>query len=158
MKAIIAVEKNGGIGLNGYLPWKVNEDMQYFKKMTTGGTVIMGNRTWKSLPSKLKDRVNIVICSDAEHVIDREVICITNHVDFTIGYIALMDKKSWVIGGMTTLKSSIKYIDEIHLSRIDEEFLCNEYFDVSILDGFVCESTVQLSDKVTVEIYKRGEN
>src|SRR5574343_394954 len=110
MKAIIAVEKNGGIGLNGYLPWKVNEDMQYFKKMTTGGTVIMGNRTWKSLPSRLKDRVNIVICSDAEHVIDREVICITNQVNFTIG------------------------------------------------DGFVCESTVQFSDKVTVEIYKRGDN
>jgi thymidylate synthase len=51
-----------GIGYNNTIPWKIKEDMEFFKIKTSGGTVIMGSQTWKSLPKKfLPNRLNIVI-------------------------------------------------------------------------------------------------
>ena len=59
---IWAQEKNGGIGKNGKLPWNIPEDLQNFKKITLGSTILMGRKTWDSLPFKpLPDRRNIIL-------------------------------------------------------------------------------------------------
>ncbi len=50
------------IGLDGQLPWRVKNDMKWFKNITTGGVVIMGRKTWESIGMKpLTDRINIVV-------------------------------------------------------------------------------------------------
>ena len=58
---IVAVASNGGIGRNGALPWRLPEDMRRFRTLTTGHAVIMGRRTWESLPRALPQRQNIVV-------------------------------------------------------------------------------------------------
>ena len=59
---IWAQDGNGGIGKNGKLPWHVSEDLKNFKKITLNSTVIMGRKTWESLPVKpLPNRENIVL-------------------------------------------------------------------------------------------------
>jgi len=61
---IAAVAKNGVIGQGNALPWHLPEDMQHFKALTTGHTVIMGRKTWESLPPRfrpLPQRRNIVV-------------------------------------------------------------------------------------------------
>lgn len=64
ISAIVAVDNNWGIGFNGDLLEHIPEDLKYFKELTTGGTVIMGRKTWDSLPKKpLPNRLNIVITS-----------------------------------------------------------------------------------------------
>jgi len=62
---IVARSLNNVIGLDGRLPWNEPEDMKYFKELTEGSTVIMGRRTWESLPGDgpLPNRRNIVISS-----------------------------------------------------------------------------------------------
>ena len=63
---VVAVAKNGVIGKNGALPWRLPEDMQRFKALTLGKPVIMGRKTWESLPKKpLPGRANIVLTHDA---------------------------------------------------------------------------------------------
>ena len=59
-KAIVAVSKNGVIGKDGGLPWKLSEDLKWFKKITMGHTVLMGRKTWESLPFPLPGRKNWV--------------------------------------------------------------------------------------------------
>ena len=60
--AIVAVDNNWGIGYNGDLLEKIPEDMKYFKELTTNSVVVMGRKTWDSLPKKpLPNRTNIVI-------------------------------------------------------------------------------------------------
>ena len=64
ISAIVAVDNNWGIGYNGDLLEKIPEDMKYFKELTTNNVVIMGRKTWDSLPKKpLPNRTNIVITS-----------------------------------------------------------------------------------------------
>lgn len=61
---VAAALPSRGIGINGTLPWRLKREMQYFREVTTGGVVIMGRRTWESIPARfrpLKDRLNVVI-------------------------------------------------------------------------------------------------
>src|SRR5438046_9901098 len=58
---IAAVASNGVIGIDGRLPWRLPDDLKHFRALTTGHTVIMGRRTWESLPRALPDRQNIVV-------------------------------------------------------------------------------------------------
>ena len=59
---IWAQDTNGGIGKNGKLPWHISEDLKKFKSLTYNSTVIMGRKTWDSLPIKpLPNRRNFVL-------------------------------------------------------------------------------------------------
>ena len=61
---IAARARNGAIGKDGTLPWHLPEDLKFFKRETLGGAIIMGRRTWESLPFRpLKDRLNLVVTS-----------------------------------------------------------------------------------------------
>lgn len=70
---IAAHDRNRAIGKEGGIPWHIPEDLAMFKRETLGGALIMGRRTWESLPVKpLKNRLNIVVSRDrglAEHVV-----------------------------------------------------------------------------------------
>ena len=69
---IVAVDSNNGIGLNNKLPWIIREDLNFFKMMTTGkknNVVIMGRKTWESIPEKYKplaNRFNIILSNTLE--------------------------------------------------------------------------------------------
>ena len=62
---IVAIAQNNAIGKDNDLLWHISEDLKYFKKITNAKTVLMGRKTWESLPFKpLKNRINIVACVD----------------------------------------------------------------------------------------------
>lgn len=69
---IAARDRNGAIGKDNTIPWHAPEDLAMFQRETLGGAIIMGRRTWESLPVRpLKNRLNIVVSADpalAEHV------------------------------------------------------------------------------------------
>ena len=68
---IVARAQNGAIGKDGTIPWHAPEDLAFFQRETTGGAVIMGRRTWESLPYKpLKNRLNLVISSKLDAQVD----------------------------------------------------------------------------------------
>jgi len=59
---VVAIADNGVIGKDGGIPWHISEDMKRFKAMTMGHTVVMGRKTWDSLPKKpLPGRTNVVV-------------------------------------------------------------------------------------------------
>jgi dihydrofolate reductase len=64
---IVAVAENGVIGASGTIPWRVKSDVQRLKAMTMGKPVIMGRKTFESLPRPLPGRTNIVITRDASY-------------------------------------------------------------------------------------------
>jgi dihydrofolate reductase len=61
---VVAMAENRAIGHGGDLPWRLHSDMRYFRKITMGKPVIMGRRTFKSLPRVLDGRLNIVLSRD----------------------------------------------------------------------------------------------
>src|SRR5690606_7264798 len=69
----VARARDGAIGKQGTIPWRAPEDLAFFQRETTGGAVIMGRRTWESLPVRpLKNRLNIVVSS---HSPDAPLVC-----------------------------------------------------------------------------------
>lgn len=99
MKAIIATNNLGYIGLNGQLPWKSSEDLEHFKELTMGGKLLVGYNTSKLLP-KLPGR-EIIIDDDNNPNINYEEI-------------------DWCIGGKLTYEKHCHRFTELHISHIDD--------------------------------------
>jgi len=143
---ILACTVEGGIGYNNQIPWNIPEDLKLFKKITTDincyvkkNAVIMGRKTWESLPLKpLKDRINIIITSKPSLIEKGDNIHSFN--DFNQALIFCDDNiyidKVFVIGGKSLYDICLndsrfsRNIDSIHLSIIKEKAKCDTYIDL----------------------------
>lgn len=114
---IAAVGKNNELGKNGDLIWHFREDMQFFKKTTTGATVIMGRKTFESLPKALPNRRNIVITGNTDYTVQgAEVVgSIEEALEVT------KSDKVFIIGGASIYKALLPHADTIFLTEIDAE-------------------------------------
>lgn len=114
---IAAVGKNNELGKKGDLIFHIKEDMQFFKETTTGHTVVMGFKTWESLPKKLPNRKNIVVSFEEIEGPDE---CVTDLVQF-IKDNENTDEEIFVIGGGTIYAQFIDHAKRIYLTEIDGE-------------------------------------
>ena len=67
---VAAVARNGFIGKDGALPWRISEDMQRYRRVTMGKVVVMGRKTWESIPAKfrpLPGRINVVVTRNPDY-------------------------------------------------------------------------------------------
>jgi dihydrofolate reductase len=151
MKAILACEKNGGIGYKGSMPWpKQEKDLARFKELTLNKTILMGRGTWEStgMPKPLPNRKNIVFSQQNLNLPDgveqRELFDKIDDVD-------------WVIGGAKMIELVWDYIDEFHLSHIRSEYECDTHLDLTRLreDFILTRSQICLTHNY--EIWKRKE-
>ena len=114
MKGIlVAVSPEGIIGKNNSIPWHYSADLKRFKRLTTGNTVIMGRKTWESLPIKpLPNRRNIVITRNSIEEID----CFRSIDD------ALQTCKGdvWFIGGAGIYEEAMKKADLIDMTLVPD--------------------------------------
>ncbi len=120
---IFARAANGVIGNKGTLPWHLPEDMAHFKRTTMGCPVIMGRKTWDSLPPKfrpLPGRLNIVITRQANWHIDGAV-----RADSVAQAIALCppDGDIWVIGGAEIYALTLPLAATAVVTEIDTDFV-----------------------------------
>lgn len=112
---IVAIGEDGAIGKNGDLIWKIPEDLKRFKSLTTGHPVIMGRKTWESLPKRpLPNRRNIVITHQKNYVADgAEVVnSVSEAIDLT------REEEPFIIGGAEIYKTAMPYITHFHLTKI----------------------------------------
>ena len=77
---IACIGKNRELGKNGELVFRIKEDMQFFKEVTMGHKVLMGRKTWDSLPEKLSGRTNIVVSRNPVEGADETVTSLTKFV------------------------------------------------------------------------------
>lgn len=112
---IVATDKNGCIGKNNTLPFSSKKDMAHFKNMTTGKDIIMGSKTWDSLPFKpLPNRKNIIITRADLRYFDtsNENIVHVNSLEHALN----ISKDPFIIGGGQIYTEAEKYADIIYLT------------------------------------------
>lgn len=110
--AIVAADLNWGIGSDGQLLEHIPEDMKFFKEKTVGHPVIMGRKTWESLPKRpLTDRENIVISSTIEGGKSLEEI-----KDWI--YNLDEDEDAYIIGGGQIYNALLHLCDKVYITRI----------------------------------------
>ena len=113
---VYAVSRNGVIGLKGDLPWRLSSDLKHFKAVTIGKPVIMGRKTWDSLPRKpLPGRTNIVITRHRDWKADAALVA--HDVQ---GAVALAGDvpEICVIGGAEIFKAFLPLASRIYLTRV----------------------------------------
>lgn len=123
--AIVAIDNNWGIGYDGELLERIPEDMKYFRELTMDNIVIMGRKTWDSLPGVLRRRINIVISSKLW--LDGSVAYTTSmeHVQDTLHQLrigeAYCNKDIFIIGGGSIYEQLLPYCDTVFLTHIGKD-------------------------------------
>ena len=141
---VVAVDTNGCIGKANSIPWHLPEDLKHFKELTLNQIVIMGRRTFESLPNgPLKNRLNIVISSQPDFIYNNTNVIITNMnnvfdvIDKNISLYTNINRKVFIIGGSQIYNLFINYCSKVHItSLIDYHAHGDRYFDKSLLDNF----------------------
>ena len=133
--AIAAMDEARVIGCNNDLPWHLPEDMRRFKQLTTGHAVLMGRRTYESLPDKVRPlpgRLNLVLSSDPEQLELRNAPCFPS-VDRLLeivetGQLELPSQTVWVIGGAQVYAATSHIWDELYLTRVPGAHVGDTHF------------------------------
>ena len=123
---VVAHAANGVIGRDGDLPWRLPTDLKRFRELTTGHAVVMGRKTWESLPERfrpLPDRRNIVLSSDAAyHAEGAEVFGDLSSA------LAACPGDCFVIGGGVTYEQALPRAARVYATRVDAEVEGDTYF------------------------------
>jgi dihydrofolate reductase len=124
MKLIIlaAVARNRVIGRGGEVPWDIPEDMERFKQLTKGHTVLMGRKSYESLAKPLPDRRNVVLTS-------RAIPGVETYPTIAEALQALEnEEKVFVIGGGEIFAQLLDSADELHLTLVDQDVEGDTFF------------------------------
>ena len=119
MALIAAVARNGVIGANNALPWKLPEDLAHFRALTSGHTVIMGRRTWQSLGRPLKNRQNVIVTRDPSFLADGADIAASLGEALAK---STMPAPAFCIGGGELYTEALPLATLMYLTEIDRDF------------------------------------
>lgn len=121
---VVAIARNGAIGLGGKLPWRIPEDMKHFKRVTVGHAVIMGRKTWESIGKPLVDRRNIVVSRAA----DIPGVEVARSVDDALALAHASDDEPRVIGGAEIYRLALPRATRIFLTDVDRDVEADAFF------------------------------
>jgi len=135
IRAIFAVDRNGGLGKSNGLPWPHDkEDMLWFKKHTNHQIVVMGSATWNSsMPTPLPNRVNVVVSRNGiENFKGATAVIHPDNLAAELKYIEHLytDKDIWIIGGAKLLELSKPVIREAYVTHFHNEYDCDTFIDL----------------------------
>ena len=126
---IAAVARNGVIGHANDLLWKLPEDMAFFKRTTMGHPVIMGRKTWDSIPARfrpLMGRTNIVVTRQPDWHADGALVAhgVEQALELALESIAASPhgRRAFVIGGAELYAQALPHADELVLTEIDRDY------------------------------------
>ncbi len=118
---VVAMDKNSVIGKGGEVPWKLRRDMKHFTDTTTGKIVVMGRKTYDSLPKKFKplpDRKNMILTRD-EDFIAPTGCTILRYVEEILEL--SREEEIFVIGGAQVYRQLLPYANKLIVTDIDTE-------------------------------------
>lgn len=153
---IAAIGKNNELGKNNDLIWKFKEDMKFFKETTMGHPVVMGRKTFESLPNILPGRKNIII--SRSNLNNNKIEIYKSIRDFLINYESYNDE-IFVIGGASIYSQFIDIASRIYLTEIDAlENNADVYFpkfDINDWDKEIIKKSEENMVRFNHVLYKR---
>ena len=122
---VVAVARNGVIGRDNQLPWKLPKDLAYFKRVTMGHPVVMGRRTWESIGKALPGRLNIVVTRN--HSLEAPGATVVPSL--ADAWKAAGDAAEVsVIGGTSIFREALPIADRIHLTEVEADVEGDTFF------------------------------
>ena len=131
-KAIVAVAEDGVIGRGGDLPWRLSEDLKWFKKITLGHTILMGRKTWESLPGALPSRQNWVLSRTANQKDGMSVFRSMEEVQQAL----VPSQTLFIIGGGEIYSMALPLCHELFISEVRRKVPDGDAFFPNYKDQF----------------------
>ena len=157
---IVAVAENGTIGDQNALLWHIKEDMQLFRRTTTGHTVVMGRKTYDSLGRPLPKRTNIVITRQA---VALEGCIVAHSLEEALAACPEGEEECFIIGGAQIYEQALAVADRLYLTRLDKEFEADTFFpyinfeEWNLVDLEVVDDDPQVDYSYRFEVWERAE-
>lgn len=156
LSIIAAVAKNGAIGKDNKLLWHIPEDLKRFKRITTGGKLLMGRKTFESLPGVLPDREHIVVTNNADFGRENTKIISASALRPLLEQYAdtACTEEVFVIGGESVYTQALPYCEKIYLTIVEKSFEADTFFPAIGKDWTVAEqSELQTDEKSGLQFY-----
>jgi dihydrofolate reductase len=145
---------DGGIGENGELPWHISEDLKNFKKITLNSIIIMGRKTWDSLPFKpLPNRRNIVLSKNKIKNVE-----VYHNIDECLDVLKKEAiSKVFIIGGASIYKLFFNHASQLHITFINiQSNSLDTFFPINhdiIKQNFIQKSAVKLTEQANYTVW-----
>ena len=152
---IWAMEEKGGIGYGGRLPWSYPEDLKRFKRITMGNPVLMGRKTFESLPDgPLPGRQNLVLTRLGIKGDNPDVRSFASDGEVMETGIREKWEKLYVIGGESVYRLFLPRADKLMVTEIAESYLCDRFFPDYSRDEWKLISS-ESTGVLTYKVYER---
>lgn len=124
---VAAVADNYAIGKGNKLPWHLPADLKHFRELTTGHAVVMGKRTFESLPNgPLPNRKNVVLTSVMSEGVNEGYFEADSLEDAL--YLCEKEDKVFIVGGAAVYRQSLEIADSLYITWVHHEFSADIYF------------------------------
>jgi dihydrofolate reductase len=118
---VAAVARNGVIGVDGGLPWRLPDDLRRFKELTLGHVLVMGRKTYESIGHPLPGRATIVVTRNPRWDAGVAEVRVVRSVDDAIEAAAAIDPEAFVVGGAQVYAAALPIADRLELTWVDAE-------------------------------------
>ena len=152
---IVAISKNGIIGLNNQLIWNLPDDLKNFKNVTLNHKVVMGRKTYTSFKNPLPNRENLVV---THQTIDKQGFKRIDNLDSFIEENKDTEDEIFIIGGAQIYELFFQYTKKIYLTNVLKDFIGDTRLDLDLSDFKLISKTGNLINngvKFNFEVYKR---
>lgn len=149
LSIIVAVDKSGGFGYKGKIPWNFQEDMKHFQEVTKGGVCIMGKKTYtdmlamrKKRKKKSKTPINEILPNRQSFVVSSTLktapgATIVNNITEAVQSLESNDTREvFVIGGYRMYVQALAWTTKIYMTIIDDYYKCDRFFPLNTLNNF----------------------
>jgi len=124
---IAAIGRNNELGKDNRLIWMLPKDLRFFKQKTMGKYILMGRKTYESLPRKLDGRICVVISS--KNIDDySDALCFHDFID-ALSFFEGREDDIYIIGGQSIYEQALPFVDAMYLTEIDAvDYYADAYF------------------------------
>lgn len=122
LSIIVATANNNVIGKDNNLLWHISEDLKRFKEITSGNTIIMGRKTFESLPGILPNRKHIVITRDENFRVDSDMVEVIHSLDEVLYKYENSTEENFIIGGGEIYKATLPFAKKLYLTKVKKDF------------------------------------
>lgn len=160
LSLIVAVTENGVIGKEGTLIWRIPSDLKYFKEKTMGKRMIMGRKTFESLPGLLPGRKHVVLTRNKDYEVPEGVELLHDFQE--IHKYGEMEEEVFIIGGGEIFRHFLPECQRLYITWVKKDFQGDTYFPVEELESFQEVERTEALDEfsgipLTFTVYEKKE-
>lgn len=129
LSLIVAMAENSTIGRNNELPWRLSEDLKYFKSVTMGKPIVMGRKTFDSIGKPLPGRLNIVVTRNADW--QNPGVRVASSLEQAVAIAVeenLQGQEVMVIGGEEIYRTALEQVDRLYITRVQAKVEGDAFF------------------------------